>query len=302
MVSGPPNVSDLALGDAEGAHMMKLITPRATFTFLLAIAAAACTDTATSPISPSALAPQFIIGGTPTGAGSFGNVGAVLADFNGDGRIQPFDEWYCSGSLISPTVFLTAAHCLQFLPPGTQVYVSFSPDLGAKRVSLIAGTSFHYDPLYWANSSDPHDIGVIILRAGDTKGITPLRLPPAGYLDALNADGGLKGVFVLNVGYGGDATLTGQPTFTYDGVRKVSKSLFQNLEPSWLLINMNVNKTGEGGACYGDSGSPKFIEGNTTVAVAIVITGDAVCRATDKDYRLDAPSARAFLSQFVRLP
>jgi V8-like Glu-specific endopeptidase len=285
--------------------MLNRIVHRSTFPFLLAILAAACADTATpptSPMSPNAAAPQFIIGGTPTGAGSFGNVGAVLADFNGDGRIQPFDEWYCSGSLISQTVFLTAAHCLQFLPAGTQVYVSFSPDLGAKRVRLIAGTSFHYDPLYGASQSNPHDIGVIILNARDTRGITPLQLPPAGYLDALNADGGLKGVFILNVGYGGDATRTGQPAFTYDGVRKVSKSLFQNLEPSWLLINMNVSKTGEGGACYGDSGSPKFIEGNTTMAVAIVITGDAVCRATDKDYRLDTQSAREFLSQFVRLP
>jgi trypsin len=282
--------------------MMKLTGPRAPFTLLLAIVAAACADTTTLPTSPRPAAPQFIIGGTPTGAGSFGNVGAVLTDFNGDGRIQPFDEWYCSGSLISPTVFLTAAHCLQFLPAGTQVYVSFSPDLGAKRVSLIAGTSFHYDPLYGGPQSNPHDIGVIILAARDTKGITPLELPPAGYLDALNADGGLKGQFFLNVGYGGDATRTGPPTFTYDGVRKVSKSLFQNLEPSWLLLNMNVSKTGEGGDCYGDSGSPKFIDGNTTMALAIVITGDAVCRATDKDYRLDTPSAREFLGQFVRLP
>jgi hypothetical protein len=32
------------------------------------------------------------------------------------------------------------------------------------------------------------------------------------------------------------------------------------------------------------------------------ITGDAWCRATNVDYRLDTPSARAFLRQYVRLP
>ncbi len=35
---------------------------------------------------------------------------------------------------------------------------------------------------------------------------------------------------------------------------------------------------------------------------AITVTGDSVCRATDKDYRLDTPSAREFLGSFVTLP
>ncbi len=30
--------------------------------------------------------------------------------------------------------------------------------------------------------------------------------------------------------------------------------------------------------------------------------GDSTCRATNVDYRLDTPSARAFLGQFVDLP
>ena len=35
---------------------------------------------------------------------------------------------------------------------------------------------------------------------------------------------------------------------------------------------------------------------------ATTITGDAVCRATNVDYRMDTASARAFLLQFVTLP
>jgi hypothetical protein len=35
---------------------------------------------------------------------------------------------------------------------------------------------------------------------------------------------------------------------------------------------------------------------------AITITGDAMCRATNVTYRLDTPSARMFLSQYVSLP
>jgi len=36
--------------------------------------------------------------------------------------------------------------------------------------------------------------------------------------------------------------------------------------------------------------------------VAITITGDAVCRATNVDYRLDIQSARTFLAPYVDLP
>jgi hypothetical protein len=35
---------------------------------------------------------------------------------------------------------------------------------------------------------------------------------------------------------------------------------------------------------------------------ATTITGDLMCRATNVDYRMDTPSARAFLGQYVTLP
>jgi hypothetical protein len=53
--------------------------------------------------------------------------------------------------------------------------------------------------------------------------------------------------------------------------------------------------------CYGDSGGPNFL-GDTNVIAAITITGDAVCRATNVDYRLDTESARSFLGQYVAVP
>jgi hypothetical protein len=34
--------------------------------------------------------------------------------------------------------------------------------------------------------------------------------------------------------------------------------------------------------------------------VAVTVSGDSVCRATDKGYRLDTPSARAFLGHLRR--
>jgi len=75
-----------------------------------------------------------------------------------------------------------------------------------------------------------------------------------------------------------------------------------NLEKAWLLLSMNPS-TGSGGTCYGDSGGPHFLGGvESNLIVSITITGDAMCRATDKTYRLDTKAARDFLDDFVTLP
>lgn len=267
---------------------------------ILCLLAACRDDSAPSGVTDPSHRPQFIINGEPTGSGSFGSVGALLFDFDGNGITG--DDALCSGSLIADTVFLTAAHCVSFLPAGAQLYVSFNPDLFQKPLRAIAAKAFFFDPGFGHDEGDLHDVAVVILPAGKTRGIAPLRLPRAGLLDDRAARNGLKDQIFLNVGYGVDATLRGMPGFTFDGVRKVSRSPFQALEPFWLWLNMNSNATDLGGDCFGDSGSPKFFLEDSTLIVATVTSGDAVCRATSKDYRLDTSTPRAFLGPFVTLP
>jgi hypothetical protein len=86
--------------------------------------------------------------------------------------------------------------------------------------------------------------------------------------------------------------------------RKYVKQSVNSITKAWITYSMNPS-TGSGGTCYGDSGGPHFVgEGasETTVVASITVTGDSPCRATDKTYRLDTPSARAFLDDFVTLP
>lgn len=132
--------------------------------------------------------------------------------------------------------------------------------------------------------------------------MTPLKLPAAGILNELAAKGALSKTLFVNVGYGTSATRTGPPRFPYDGLRSASKSEFMSLQPTWLGLLMNTSATGEGGDCYGDSGGPKFIDGDVTTIYATVTTGDFPCRATTWDWRLDTPEARGFLGKYVKLP
>ena len=278
-------------------HRAKLVTAIA----IAAITTAACSDRAPSPITaPSD--PSLIVNGQPTGSNLYPNVGALLFDFFGDG-ITGDDEW-CTGSLISPTVFLTAAHCVvtPYTPPGSQFYVSFSPDLYAGSFKFVAATGYVYDPQYGHDQANLHDLALVFLPTGSTRGLTPLQLPPAGYLDGLKASGVINSLIFVNVGYGTSSTKTGQPAFPYDGKRSYSESEFMGLQPTWLGLLMNSSATGLGGDCYGDSGGPKFVSGNSSMIVATVTTGDYPCRATTWDWRLDTPDARAFLGRYLRLP
>jgi len=85
--------------------------------------------------------PSLIINGTPTGS-TFGAVGVVAFDFDRDGNIEG-TEFICSGSLIAPTVFLTAAYCLSFVPPTAQLGVTFASNLLAPGITMIAAQAFH---------------------------------------------------------------------------------------------------------------------------------------------------------------
>jgi secreted trypsin-like serine protease len=233
------------------------------------------------------------------------NVGALLADYDPD---SPGPDVLCSGTLIAPTVFLTAAHCTAFLEAEgiSQVWVTFAPaydEDATTTAGLFAGSYVTHPEFGSGGAADTHDIAVVLLQQAPV-GITPAQLPTAGLLDELQASHQLRSQTFTAVGYGTvREDKTGGPhAFFFDAIRRYALQSALNLEKAWLLLSMNPS-TGSGGACYGDSGGPHFLGGvDSNLLVSITITGDAMCRATDKTYRLDTASAREFLDDFVTLP
>ena len=227
-----------------------------------------------------------ITGGSPDGGGH-PNVGGLVAPVAySDGT------WlYCSGTLISPTMFLTAAHCGS---DGQQVRVSFSSAYhdGDKVYDGV----FRQDPNFGNAQSDPHDIAVVVL-AKAVKGITPAHLPGAGTLSNMPSN-----QTFTSVGYGAYQVQKGPggQSYLYNDVRMVATGTLNATNPAWLRISENP-ATGNGGTCYGDSGGPNFL-GTTDVIAATTNTGDRTCRSTNVAYRLDTMSARQFLAGFVPLP
>jgi hypothetical protein len=144
----------------------------------------------------------------------------------------------------------------------------------------------------------------VVLLAQAPVGITPAELPTAGLLDQLKAGHQLRAQTFTAVGYGTvREDKTGGPhAFFFDVIRRYALQSALNLEKAWLLLSMNPS-TGSGGTCYGDSGGPHFLGGvESNLIVSITVTGDAMCRATDKTYRLDTPSGQGLPRRLRRPP
>jgi hypothetical protein len=238
---------------------------------------------------------------SPAGAITFGQPDGNRHP-NVGGLVVPFDDGnflICSGTLISPTVFLTAAHCDVGI---RRVFVSFDPSFSSSS-PLLAGT-MHANPNFNHAQSDPQDIAVVVLDRPVT-GIVPASLPAAGQLDRMKADHTLnQSTRFTAVGYGGQEQLhapgTGKPVRGFLDTREFATSSYNSLNNGYLRLSQN-NAHDDGGTCFGDSGGPNLLGTSSTIA-AITITGDSVCKATNVDYRLNIPTARAFLSAFVQLP
>jgi V8-like Glu-specific endopeptidase len=221
-------------------------------------------------------APAFAITGGSLDGSAHPAVGLLLAD-RGNGP-----EPDCSGSLVSPTVFVTAGHCTGDLA-SARVWVSFDPQYVAGSSTLLKGTAYT-DPLWGLVKGDSHDLAVVVLDKA-TRGVTPYVLPTANALDA----SGVSSQTFTNVGYG-----YADRTFTFDGYRRWSTSSFTNVKPTELVLSDK-----DGGVCFGDSGGPRLL-GN--VVEAVTSTGNQNCTGQSISYRLDTPAARAFLSSFVATP
>lgn len=227
------------------------------------------------------------------------NVGAMVVDYPDFGPFQ-----WCSGTLIHPQVFLTAGHCTVDLDAfGIEtVWVNFDQN-ALNEATMLDVTEVITHPDYnWGPTSNPHDVGVLIL-AEPVNDLTPASLPPAGFLDNLKAEGKLRqgsdGAKFTVVGYGGTLDWP-PPLITYDDQRQFAVSEYQMLLKTWLRLSQN-QATGDGGTCFGDSGGPAFwteLDG-TEILVGITSWGDAVCVASGFNYRVDIPETLDFIADVI---
>ncbi len=257
---------------------------------------------------------QAIIGGTVDTTNTYPNVG-VIVSYNQSGRSL------CSGTLVTPTVVLTAGHCTSgifgkslvnfkplisdenhptALPQPVDPSAGFVGTEGATQ-GFISGTAVPYPGFVFDISPTSLDLGVIVLDTPVT-GIAPASLAPLGYLDRLAQPTLTKTLFTV-VGYGsylGQAANGGnKPVVELKTIQRAS-ALVQasKLTRVNLMLQGNPNdKTGTGTFCFGDSGGPGFAPSGYLVAVnSYVRAGD--CRWMSAGQRTDLANGLEWLATF----
>ena len=248
---------------------------------------------------------QAISRGAPDGEGH--PMVAALGGTTPEGVLR-----YCGAVLVSETVLVTAAHCVApgARPPGVELRVDFGSNATPTDPGWFAPVAEVASPQFLTGRQGEigfglsSDVGVVLLAPGQSGGRPVAQLPTRNLLDVMDSHNGLVGTLFDLVGYGCHANgSSGGPHRAEcgDTERQTASAPFQALRPHWLVLNINVNATDEGGACVHDSGTPEFLHDTTRIA-SITTGGDHVCRATQFNARLDTDTAREFLTQYVALP
>jgi hypothetical protein len=199
--------------------------------------------------------------------------------------------WRCSGTLLSPTLFLTAGHCTE--PPAEHVEIWFDSDVqsgipanGYPFTGDVGGTPYTH-PDYLPFAFYLRDLGVVVLDEPmdmDQYG----ELPEQDVLDVLARRRGRQDTTFTAVGYGLQRI---NPVFVEaERVRMVARPhLIQINAPGFTgdysLLLSNNHSTG--GTCFGDSGGPNFI-GDSIIVGGVTSFGlNGNCAGTGGVYRVD---------------
>lgn len=202
--------------------------------------------------------------------------------------------WRCSGTLISPTLYLTAGHCTE--APAVSATIWFEEDVQAgipgngypNGGSTSVNGTVHVHPQYMPHAFYMHDLGVVVLDQPVAMAEYG-ELPTLGVLDAAATKRGLQKTTLTAVGYGLQRI---NPVFVVGYRARLKAELriidlrgtFGMPDGTAVIVSNNANT---GGTCFGDSGGPEFLNGSRVVAAVTSFGMNGNCAGTGGGYRVD---------------
>lgn len=202
--------------------------------------------------------------------------------------------WRCSGTLLSPTLFLTAGHCTE--APAAHVEIWFASDVesgipanGYPYTGDVGGTPYTH-PQYDPNAFFLYDLGVVVLDEPVDMDVYGA-LPALNQLDAYATKRGQNKATFTAVGYGLQESFPDAASWKENNerVRMVAYPKLNQINTGFtgegsLLLSNNAHT---GGTCFGDSGGPNFIGDSNVVAGVTSFGLNSTCAGTGGVYRVD---------------
>ncbi len=207
----------------------------------------ACTN---SPQEPSAHSNHPVVGGVPAATSDYPSTVAVT---------DPSGDPFCSGTLVAPTVVVTAAHCIKSGNPSNVRVVhghAVPSQAPASERRMVSSAVPHPDYAPFAPTDayglgPLHDIGVLVLEEAIPNAVVAPILP----IDSVDA------ILTPNrpmhiVGFGINDTQT-----------QASGELYKALTPHIRHVPTELlgGRPGEPDACFGDSGGPAYVVNDNTL-------------------------------------
>lgn len=224
-------------------------------------------------------------------------VGLMVASIGGA------PQWRCSGTLISPTLFLTAGHCTF---GADHVEIWFDADVtnaaahGYPFTGDVGGTPYSH-PNYNDSAFFLFDLGVVVLDEPVVMSEYGV-LPGLDQLDALKTQRGQQDVTFTAVGYGLQKSFPDAASWKNSALR-----IRMVAEPHLIQINGGLvgdfsillsNNANTGGTCFGDSGGPNFIGSSNVVGGVTSFAMNGNCAGTGGVYRIDRADDLDWLATF----
>jgi hypothetical protein len=190
----------------------------------------------------------------------------------------------CSGSALSDTRFLTAAHCFD---PNLPVLVTYKNTPPYSLANDFTTGTFH--------PSDVYDVAVIALDEPSDPGAFA-ELPTAGLVDTLPM---MTDVDIIGYGVQGFIRGGGQPGQLSLLTRYFAPSqLVQSndvLSGNYIKLTANPSK-GTGGICFGDSGGPDILGGTSIILAVNSFVTNGNCSGVTYSQRIDLPEVLDFIN------
>jgi hypothetical protein len=255
----------------------------------------------------------------------------IVEDFDHEyvGLVAFYDEegeflHRCTGTLLSPEVFLTAGHCVAADDEGNVAPLAriwFEQDAGADY-DPVTGTPassgypdsggvtstqlYNYGFTDLASIPETHDVGLIVLDPGAVEAVYPEidtygSLPSVGAADELGT--GVDAVVTVS-GYGVTRIngKNGRNTVSFRE-RLMGQTFIINTHNTYTAgFNLQLASNfggGRVGTCFGDSGGPIFAGDTSTVLAVNSFVKNWSCGGQGFPYRVDTAAVQAWMESVL---